>query len=206
MTGATPARRPRAILPRLGLPRGPWNTPRPDDATLAAESALLPERADVWWRPLLDERELDAYARAWTATMALHVVVFLLPGLVLLALEPWTFPIALMCAGWAWVVPDLYASRGAKVVRPKPTRAGAEAEQRSLGMLGDLLGHEARALHAATGLVLERGTFGVWLRRRRRGAAACARAGASCTASACACPTRASARRPHRAPAARAAR
>jgi hypothetical protein len=161
--GAATGRRPRAILPRLGLPSGPWNAPRPDEATLAAESVLLPERADVWWRPLIGGRELDAYARAWTATMVLHVVVFLTPGLVLLALEPWSFPVALMCAGWAWVVPDLYAARGANVVRPRPTRAGAAAEERAQGMLGDLLGHEARELYAATGLAMERGTLGVWL-------------------------------------------
>ena len=130
---------------------------------LAAESALLPERADVWWRPLIDSRALDAYARAWTATMGLHVVVFLAPGIALLALEPWTFPIALMCAGWAWVIPDLYASRGAKVVRPKPSRADATAQERSIGVLGDLLSHDARELYAATGLALERGALGAWL-------------------------------------------
>ena len=117
----------------------------------------------MWWRPLIDPRALDAYARAWTATMALHVVVFLAPGIVLLAIEPWTFPIALMCAGWAWVVPDLYASRGAKVVRAKPSRADDTAQARSMGVLGDLLAHDARELHAATGLALERGALGVWL-------------------------------------------
>ena len=33
----------------------------------------------------------------------------------------------------------------------------------SVGLLGDLVGHEARDLHAQTGLVLERGELGVWL-------------------------------------------
>ena len=33
----------------------------------------------------------------------------------------------------------------------------------ALGLLGDLVGHEARELVAATGLVLERGRLGVWL-------------------------------------------
>jgi hypothetical protein len=32
-----------------------------------------------------------------------------------------------------------------------------------VGLLGDLVGHEARALHAASGLVLERGELGAWL-------------------------------------------
>ena len=147
----------------LSLPRGPWNTEAPDADVLAAESALLPERAEVWWRPLMDERELDAYARAWRLTLAAHVICFLAPGLLLLALEPLSFPVLILCAGWAWVVTDLYANRGAKVVRPKPTRAGAGAERLAAGMLGDLLGHEQRDLHATSGLVLERGVLGVWL-------------------------------------------
>jgi hypothetical protein len=32
-----------------------------------------------------------------------------------------------------------------------------------MGLLGDLLGHRARELHARTGLVLERGGLGVWV-------------------------------------------
>ena len=147
----------------LTLPRGPWNTVAPDAAVLAAESAALPERAGVWWRPLIDGRELDAYARAWRLTIVAHVICFLAPGLLLLALEPLSFPILILCCGWAWVVTDLYAARGAKVVRPARTKAGADAERLAAGMLGDLLGHEQRELHAATGLVLERGALGVWL-------------------------------------------
>jgi hypothetical protein len=33
----------------------------------------------------------------------------------------------------------------------------------SIGLLGDLLDDDARELHRATGLVLERGSLGVWL-------------------------------------------
>jgi hypothetical protein len=33
----------------------------------------------------------------------------------------------------------------------------------SVGLLGDLIGHEARDLHTRTGLVLERAGLGVWL-------------------------------------------
>jgi hypothetical protein len=33
----------------------------------------------------------------------------------------------------------------------------------ALGLLGDLVGHDARELHARTGLVPERGALGVWL-------------------------------------------
>ncbi|MDX6669227.1 MAG: hypothetical protein QOK04_2607, partial [Solirubrobacteraceae bacterium] len=52
--------------------------------------------------------------------------------------------------------------RGANVVRPK-RRAGEAAEQRALGLLGDLVGHDARDLYTRTGLVLERGVLGAWL-------------------------------------------
>ena len=95
-----------------------------------------------------------------------------------------------MCAGWAWVVTDLYASRGAKVVRPKPTRAGAGAERLAAGMLGDLLGHEARELHAATGLALERGALGVWLLGDAGALLVRPRRAHRASASACACPSR----------------
>ena len=49
------------------------------------------------------------------------------------------------------------------MVRPKRTRAPAEAEALSVGLLGDLVGHDARELHAQTGLVPERGRLGTWL-------------------------------------------
>jgi hypothetical protein len=48
------------------------------------------------------------------------------------------------------------------VVKPR-RRADSGPEATALGLLGDLVGHEARELHARTGLVLERGALGVWL-------------------------------------------
>jgi hypothetical protein len=49
-------------------------------------------------------------------------------------------------------------------VRPPPHRHVDEhAERTALGLLGDLVGHEARELHARTGLVLEPGRLGTWL-------------------------------------------
>jgi hypothetical protein len=62
----------------------------------------------------------------------------------------------------AWVIPELYANRGAKVVRPKP-RKDDDAEQTALGLLGDLVDHRAREVHARTGLVPEPGRLGTWL-------------------------------------------
>jgi hypothetical protein len=46
---------------------------------------------------------------------------------------------------------------------PGADRPDADAERRALGLLGDLVGHEARAELTETGFVLERGRFGVWL-------------------------------------------
>src|SRR3954449_4683652 len=123
----------------------------------------LPERQPVHWRPLVDEQRLRRTARLWTAGTAAHVVPFIGAGAVLFAVQPLALPVTLVSFAHAWVTPELYAHRGANVVRPKPPRAGAQAERVSVGLLGDLIGHEARDLHARTGLVLERGALGAWL-------------------------------------------
>jgi hypothetical protein len=128
---------------------------------VATES--LPELQSVHWRALVDERRLDRTAALWTATTTAHVVPFIGAGAVLFAVEPLALPVSLVSLAHAWVIPELYAQRGANVVRPKASRAAAEAERVSVGLLGDLVGHEARELHARTGLVLERGALGVWL-------------------------------------------
>src|SRR5512133_3332501 len=99
----------------------------------------------------------------WTAITMAHVVPFIAAGVVLFVVQPLALPVSLASLAHAWVIPELYAQRGANVVRPKASRAAADAEARSVGLLGDLVGHEARALHAQTGLVLERGRLGVWL-------------------------------------------
>jgi hypothetical protein len=90
------------------------------------------------------------------------VVPFLAAAVVLTALEPLTFPAALAALAHAWVIPELHARRGAGVLR-RQRRRDAVAERTAVGLLGDLVGHEARALHAATGLVTEQGRYGTWL-------------------------------------------
>jgi len=128
---------------------------------VASES--LPELQAVHWRPLIDERRLGRTAALWTATTAAHVVPFIAAGVALFAVQPLALPVTLASFAHAWVIPELYAQRGANVVRPKRPRADAAAERVSVGLLGDLVGHAARELHARTGLVLERGALGVWL-------------------------------------------
>ena len=123
----------------------------------------LPERRAVHWRPIVDEQRLNRTAALWTATTTAHVVPFIGAGALLFAVQPLALPVTLASFAHAWVIPELYAHRGANVVKPKRSKAPAGAERLSVGLLGDLVGHEARDLHARTGLVLERGDLGVWL-------------------------------------------
>ena len=127
---------------------------------MAAEA--LPETAAVHWRPRIDDRRLTLYARAWTFTTAAHVVPFVITAVILILIEPWLWPMSVLALVQAWIIPELYANRGAKVVRPK-RRADDEAERTALGLLGDLVDHDTRELHARTGLVRERGRLGTWL-------------------------------------------
>jgi hypothetical protein len=128
---------------------------------MAAEP--LPELAAVHWRPRVDVRRLRRTDLLWTVSTLAHVVPFIAAGVALFLVQPLAAPVSLAAFAHAWVIPELYAQRGANVVRPKRSRAAADAETRSVGLLGDLVGHEARALHASTGLVLERGRLGAWL-------------------------------------------
>lgn len=125
-------------------------------------SHALPEVAQVHWRARADERLIAAQGRRWTLSTVAHVVPFVTAAAVLLALEPLTFPVALAALAHAWMIPELYASRGAKVLR-RQVRRDAVAERTAVGLLGDLVGHEPRELHARTGLVVERGSYGTWV-------------------------------------------
>jgi hypothetical protein len=125
-------------------------------------AAALPELAGVAWRPRADERSLRRRERLWTLTTVAHAVPFVATAGLLCAINPVLIPVAVLALVQAWTIPALYARRGAVVVAPR-RRGDATAEQTALGLLGDLVGHDARALHARTGLVLERGRLGVWL-------------------------------------------
>jgi hypothetical protein len=127
-----------------------------------AGAVALPEAAAVYWRRPLDAAALRRSGRIWTAWTVAHVVPFLGTAVLLMLLQPLAFAVAAIALAHAWIIPGLYAQRGANVVRPKPC-ADAVADRRALGLLGDLVGHEARELLAETGLALERGGLGVWL-------------------------------------------
>ena len=127
-----------------------------------AAHAALPELASVPWRSPTDARWLRRYGRLWHAWTALYTVPFALAGVAMLVIEPLTTPVALATLAHAWIIPELYAFRGASVVRPKGPRNEA-AEPVAQGLLGDLLGHRERELQRRTGLALEPGELGTWL-------------------------------------------
>jgi hypothetical protein len=129
---------------------------------VSTAAPVLPETAAVYWRPRVDAARLRRRGRVWTVSTLAHTIPFLATAVLMMALEPLSFPVAAVAVIHAWGIPALYAARGGSVVRPRP-RAAEEPERTALGLLGDLLGHDARALHTATGLALERGALGVWL-------------------------------------------
>ena len=129
---------------------------------MAAEAPALPELGQVPWRQRTDERYLRRYARIWWSWTILYAIPFPAAAVALVALEPLLAPVAIACLAHGWVIPELYAYRGASVLRPKgPRNQGSEPAAQ--GFLGDLLSHESRGLHRETGLALERSGMGVWL-------------------------------------------
>jgi hypothetical protein len=137
-------------------------------ARRAAEPGDLPELAAVWWRPRASPESLRRTERLWLANTAAHTVPFLAMTVVLAALKPLLAPIVLLALAQAWIIPELQAAKGAAALKHRapavdPASGAGRAERTALGLLGDLLDHRARHLHARTGLVLEPGRLGVWL-------------------------------------------
>jgi hypothetical protein len=132
------------------------------DAAALSEADGLPELASVYSRPRASARSLTRVGRLWTLTTVGHTVPFIGAAALLVALKPLTAPVAVILLAHAWIIPELYASRGAGVVRRRPV-AGSPPEERALLLLGDLLDSGPRELHARTGLALEPGRLGVWL-------------------------------------------
>jgi hypothetical protein len=128
----------------------------------AASEAPLPELAAVPWRRRASAASLRTRGRIWTAFTVAYVVQWIVVAGVLLALEPLSAPVAGVGLMLAWVVPKLYAARGANTLATKgPRHEGPERVAQ--GFLGDLLGHDARELQRATGLAVELGRLGVWV-------------------------------------------
>jgi hypothetical protein len=139
-------------------------------ATTEADPPALPELANVYWRPRVDDSSLRHAGWGWTAWMCAHTIPFILGAVLLIAVKPVTTPVALILLAHAWLIPELYAARGANVMRKKPTMSGGKpvvvdplSEQVAVALLESLLDPDAKALLEQTGLVIQRGALGVWL-------------------------------------------
>ncbi len=140
----------------------------PGAAPRTAQAGDLPELAAVWWRPRTSPATLRRTERLWLATTTAQTVPFLAMTTLVAALKPLLAPIVLLALAQAWIIPELYAAKGAATLKNRDEHAdqrtgGERAERTALGLLGDLLDHRARDLLARTGLVLEHGSLGVWL-------------------------------------------
>jgi hypothetical protein len=127
-----------------------------------AASQALPELATVPWRQPTDARWLRRWGRIWQVWTLLYTVPFIAAAAGMMWLDLLATPVALAALAHAWIIPELYAFRGASVVRPK-ARGTSPGEPVAQGLLGDLLAHDERELQRRTGLALERGGLGVWL-------------------------------------------
>lgn len=123
---------------------------------------MLIEATAMPWRPRASERTLEKEGRIWTLWSVGVSVTFGLPAAVLIWIQPLAFPVAAIFLGHGIAVLHLQARRGARGVKPIGDPAGTE-DRRALGLLGDLVGHDARDLLADSGLLLERGRLGEWL-------------------------------------------
>jgi hypothetical protein len=129
---------------------------------VTAADAALPELASVYWRERVSDGSLKRRGRIWTLCTLAHTVPFIGTAVLLVALKPITLPVALILLAHAWAIPELYAARGANVLRGLGERGG-ESERIALGLLGDLLDSAPRDLHARTSIVVEHGEFGTWM-------------------------------------------
>jgi hypothetical protein len=127
-----------------------------DPRTYLAEAAAMP------WRRRTSERSLAREGRIWTLWSVGVVLTFGLPAALLIWIQPLALPVSAIFLGHGLAVLHLQARRGARGVKPI---GGPETrpERTALGLLADLVGHDARLLLAETGLVLEPGELGTWL-------------------------------------------
>jgi hypothetical protein len=128
-------------------------------------TGALPELAEVPWRALVDDRSLRRADRRWTLWLLAQELPLLATAAGLPLLSPVLIGMSLIALVFAWVIPDLWAAKGAEVLRPPRPSDGGDpgAQTRAIGLLGDLVDHDARELLARTGLVVERGRLGIWL-------------------------------------------
>jgi hypothetical protein len=126
------------------------------------ESSVLAEAAAMPWRRRTSERTLRREGRIWTLWSSGLVVTFGLPAALLVLIEPLAAPASAIFLAHGFAVLHIQARRGARGVKPIG-EAQTGPERAALGLLGDLVGHDARELVTETGLALQRGALGAWL-------------------------------------------
>jgi hypothetical protein len=128
-------------------------------------STVLAEAAAMPWRRRTSDRTLRREGRIWTLWSAGLVVTFGLPAALLVWIEPLAAPASAIFLAHGFAVLHIQARRGARSVKPisDPANAAAGPQRTALGLLGDLVGHDARRLLTETGLALQRGALGMWL-------------------------------------------
>jgi hypothetical protein len=127
-----------------------------------AASPVLAEAAAMPWRRRTSERTLRREGRIWTLWSVGVVVTFTLPAALLIWIEPLAAPASAIFLAHGFAVLHIQARRGARGVTPiGEPKTGPE--RTALGLLGDLVGHDARELVSETGLVPQRGRLGEWL-------------------------------------------
>jgi hypothetical protein len=136
--------------------------------SVASAAGGLPEARTLGWRrEPATERTLRRDGRRWSVWTFWVVAAFAVPGVVLLLIEPWTFPAAAVCFAHAWTVPSVQARRGARsvvAIGSEKSAAGPSAsDHAALGLLADLVGHRERDLLSRTGLAHQQGQMGTWL-------------------------------------------
>ena len=119
--------------------------------------ARLPEAAEVWWRAPVDGRRLRLMELLSAGYTTVYVTPFFVMGAVLIALEPLLVPVSVLCLVHAWVIPELFAHRGARVL------AVDQGRQEGKGLLADLLDREQAVIEERTGAVVEQGRLRVWV-------------------------------------------
>jgi hypothetical protein len=126
------------------------------------EASILAEAVAMPWRRRTSDGSLRKEGRIWTLWSAGVLIAFGLPAALLVWIEPLAFPVSAILLGHGIAVLHIQARWGARSVKPIGDAAGPE-DRTALGLLGDLVGHDARELLDRTGLVLQRGRLGSWL-------------------------------------------
>ena len=84
---------------------------------MAAGAGALPELEGVAWRRRADARSLLLRERISAAYTTLYVTPLIVVAAGMVWLEPFLFPVSALALVHAWVIPELFANRGAGVVR-----------------------------------------------------------------------------------------